>query len=578
MRNLFMYLFISLTTYANAQQKNSLMTPFELDSNYSASYYEAIEFYQELSKKSALVKMEEVGTTDAGKPLHIIIISSDGDFDPQSNHDKGKTILFVNNAIHPGEPCGVDASMMFARDMVTDRKNYPLLEKTTLVMIPFYNIGGGLNRGSHSRANQNGPKLYGFRGNAKNLDLNRDFVKMDSHNAMSFNKAFNKWQPHVFIDNHTSNGSDYQYTITLIATQKDKLAKPVSELMTNSMLPFLYADMEKRNWEMIPYVYARTTPDKGIIGFNETPRYSTGYAALHHTIGFMPETHMLKPFKDRVMSVYHFMHSMMHYMADNQKQLITAKRESQTHYANLKEVPLNWSLDQDALEQLDFKGYTPKQKPSDISGFDRLYYDHEAPFDQKIDFRNTYKADLHTSKPKMYIIPQAYSEVIDRLKLNRVEMHQLEADQVFSCDVHFIKDYSSRTSPYESHYLHYGVELDTKKMELPFFKGDYIIETGQASDRLIIELLEPNAPDSYFAWNFFDGILMQKEHFSPYVFEDLAVKILQEQPEIEKALNDKKLNDEDFAKDASAQLDFIYLHSEHYEPTYLRYPIGRVFE
>ena len=101
-----------------------------------------------------------------------------------------------------------------------------------IVIIPVYNVGGALNRGSYSRANQNGPEAYGFRGNARNLDLNRDFIKCDSRNARSFNRLFNQWKPDVFVDTHTSNGADYQYVMTLISTQKDRLGGALGEFLT----------------------------------------------------------------------------------------------------------------------------------------------------------------------------------------------------------------------------------------------------------------------------------------------------------------------------------------------------------
>lgn len=561
----------------NAQKISNPITPFELDDNYSASYQEVVDYYEVLCAMSPKLQMDVVGSTDVGKPLHTITISHDGDFDPESNIQKGKTILFVNNAIHPGEPCGVDASMMFVRDVALGNKFTESLENITIVVIPFYNVGGGLNRGSSSRANQNGPKFYGFRGNAKNLDLNRDFIKMDSKNAWSFNDIFTKWNPHVFIDNHTSNGADYQYTLTLIATQKDKLAQPICTLMTESMLPFLYTDMKQKNWEMIPYVMSMGTPDNGIIAFNETPRYSTGYAALHHTIGFMPETHMLKPFKDRVESVYQFMISMLQFMDKEHEQLKSAKQAAERYYAELNKIPLNWSLNKEEKEKIEFHGYEAKQKPSDISGLDRLYYDRDDAYTKQIDYLVNYNADLFCDKPKQYIVPQGYTDVIDRLKLNGVVVTRLEKDQVIDCQMHYIKDYSSRKQAYESHFLHYGVETELVQIKKPFFEGDFVIHTGQTKDRLIVELLEPNAVDSYFAWNFFDGILMQKEHFSDYVFEDLASQILAESPDIKTALEAKKLEDSEFAKDGRAQLNFIYQQSQHFEPTYLLYPVGRVF-
>ena len=275
---------------SQSEDMTMLITQFEKDNNVTATYFEAINFFEELSAKNPAIQVNEFGMTDSGFPLHEVIITNDGVFDPMEIRKNGKAILFVNNAIHPGEPCGVDASMMLARDLLRESSMKKLLEKTVVVLIPIYNISGSLNRGSYSRANQEGPEAYGFRGNAQNLDLNRDFIKGDTENAQSFNKLFVKWNPDVLIDNHTSNGADYQYVITLIPTQKDKMEPVLSSYLESNLLPDLYSKMKSGRYEMTPYVYARNTPDDGIAGFLDYARYSSGYANLHNCISFMPET------------------------------------------------------------------------------------------------------------------------------------------------------------------------------------------------------------------------------------------------------------------------------------------------
>ena len=162
------------------------------------------------------------------------------------------------------------------------------------------------------------------------------------------------------------------------------------------------------------------------------------------------------------------------------------------------------------------------------------------------------------------------------MKWNGVEVHQLEEDSQLELDFYYIKNYETSKTAYEGHYIHSKVEVESKTMKRQFYKGDYVIYVNQATNRYIVETLEPQAPDSYFAWNFFDGILMQKEYFSSYVFEDLALKYLEKDPALKAALEAKKAEDEAFATSARAQLDFIYKRSPHYEATHNLYPIGRL--
>jgi hypothetical protein len=196
------------------------LTPFELskDKNYTATYAQCIAYYQGLAKQYPQMRLFNYGMTDVGKPLTLVVLSNDKVFDPALIKKQNKRVLLINNGIHPGEPEGIDASMMLTRDLL---KKHLLPKNVVVCIIAVYNIDGCLNRGL-SRINQNGPEAYGFRGNYRNLDLNRDFIKVDSRNALAFEQILNTWQPEVFLDNHTSDGADYQYVMTLIETQKDK--------------------------------------------------------------------------------------------------------------------------------------------------------------------------------------------------------------------------------------------------------------------------------------------------------------------------------------------------------------------
>ncbi|HMQ63476.1 MAG TPA: M14 family metallopeptidase [Flavilitoribacter sp.] len=569
-------LFLCLFSIALHAQKGDFATPFEKDQNVTATYFEAIDYYKKLADAFPQLQLREWGATDAGFPLHTAVLSLDKVFDPSAIRKQNKRILFVNNAIHPGEPEGVDATMMLVRDILQKPELQRNLQHVVLVVIPYYNIGGGLNRGPYSRVNQNGPNAYGFRGNAKNLDLNRDFIKCDSKNALTFNEIFNYWQPDILIDNHTSNGADYTYTLTMLASQQDKLEPALGNYLDQDLLPRLYADMKARNWEMTPYVNNfRDTPDKGIYGFYDSPRYSSGYAALHNCIGFIPETHMLKPFPQRVQVTYAYMDVMLRVMNEQYEKIGKLKAEAVQHTMTRDSFPLAWTIARDQADTIIFKGYEGKYKPSEVTGADRLWYDRTAPFERKTPYWNTFLPAKMTAKPYAYIIPQAYSEVIERLEKNGVKLQRLTADFTPELEMYYIADYKTREA-YEGHYLHYDVQLDKRHMSWPFHKGDYVAFTDQPSNRYLVESLEPQGIDSFFAWNFFDGILGQKEYFSSYVFEDLAAEFLHNHPEVKAQLEARKQTDAEFAKNPRAQLDWVYRQTPHYEPTYNLYPVGRV--
>ncbi|WP_257668034.1 M14 family zinc carboxypeptidase [Parapedobacter tibetensis] len=569
MRRILFFASLLLFQYTHAQQ-----IAFERDSNTTTTYDETIAFYQKLDKKYAACTLLTYGSTDSGKPLHVFVLNKEGQFNPQQLHQQHKTILLINNGIHPGEPEGIDASMMLARDLL-EKNNLP--RNAVVCIIPVYNVGGMLNRGA-SRVNQNGPEAYGFRGNARNLDLNRDFIKTDSRNTRSFQEIFHTWKPDIFMDTHTSNGADYQYVMTLIETQTDKL-HPVLGDFAPTFTSELYNRMQKSNFGMVPYVNFRgSNPESGLVAFLETPRYSTGYAALHHTIGYMPETHMWKPYPQRVHSTYEILRHFIS-VADERAAEIHDRRQLALEQSKTqKQFVLTWKLDTIAHRQISFKGYKSGEKLSDVSGFPRQYYDRNKPFTKGIPYYNRYKPDIVVEKPYAYVIPQAWQEVVDLLIINGITVNKLKKDTLLTLQMYYITDYQTGRGPYEGHYLHSNIKVRPEVQQIQCYVGDYMVITNQSGNRYILETLEPQAADSFFSWNFFDSILSQKEYFSAYIFEDEAFRMLNKDLELKKQFEQAKTTDEELRNNGRAQLDWIYKHSAHYEKTHLRYPVGRLLE
>jgi len=552
---------------------NAQISPFEKNKGLTATYQELIDYYQVLDNKYEQMRIFDCGQSDIGKPINLIVLSGDKIFDPIEIRKQNKRILLINNGIHPGEPEGIDASMMLVRHML-EKNSIP--KNLVICIIPVYNIDGMLNRGI-SRVNQNGPESYGFRGNYQNLDLNRDFIKGDSKNSRVFQKIFNTWQPEVFIDNHTSNGADYQYIMTLIPPQKDKLNPILSKYLSSRMLPDLYAKMKASNFEMTPYVNSiEETPDSGITGFLETARYSTGYAALHNTIGFMPETHMLKPYHQRVDGTYKFMEHVIEIVTRDADLISKNKQIADADVRVQVLFPLQWTLDDKSFSLLSFRGYEAKYKTSELSGLPRLYYDQNEPYEKDIRVFDHYLPSKIVKKPLAYIIPQSWQKVIDLMLLNNVNMKRLSTDIEIESEMYYIDDYKTVNKPFEGHYLHSQVKLRTENQRMKYYKGDYIIYTDQTRNRYIVETLEPQGVDSFFAWNFFDSVLGQKEHFSDYVFEDEAARILKQNPEMLAKFEDDKKNNPGLFQSPSSQLDWVYRNSKYYERTHLRYPVGRM--
>ncbi|WP_374507146.1 M14 family metallopeptidase [Flavobacterium sp.] len=566
-------LLCSLTILAQTHTKYD--TYFEKgNGNQSATYQETIAYFQLLANDFKTIDIKTMGLTDSGESLHMVTFNSDATFDFEAIQ-KNKAVLFINNGIHAGEPDGIDASMQFFRDLALGKIKAP--KNTVIVCIPVYNIGGALNRNRFTRANQNGPEEYGFRGNARNYDLNRDFIKSDTRNTKSFVEIFHKINADVFIDNHVSNGSDYQYKLTYIMTEPSKIGTVLGSYLRKEMMPSLVSDLQKKKIETTPYVNTfHETPDQGFAQFFDSPRYTTGYTSLFNTIGFVVETHMLKKYADRVKVTYEFMKSTLEFTDANATTIKQKRQENEAQFQPNKNYTLQWEVDNSVKEPFTFLGYEAGYKKSEATTGQRLFYDRNQPFKKEVPFFPQYKSVKDVTIPKAYVIPRGFWPVIELLKSNGIVCQSIPKDTIIEVESYRIVDYKTTPSAYEGHYIHRNTVVASKTEKLAFAKGDYIVPTQQKGIKYLLETLEPEAVDSFFNWNFFDPILQQKEGYSDYVFEDTAAQLLKDNPKLKSDLESKKQKETEFLNNPKAQLDWIYKQSVYYEKAHLQYPVFRI--
>lgn len=562
--------FLFLLWFCNTTQAQLL--PVETnDFTKSATYEECVNFYSELHKKyPENTSMDTMGLGDIGLPIYVFKIIGNG--------DKKLKLLVLNN-IHPGEPEGTDASMFIAREVLCGAISKSVTSHLDIYIVCQYNVDGTVNRSCCSRANQNGPDDVGFRGNARNLDLNRDFIKCDSRNAKAFVQYFNRNKFHLMIDNHTSNGADYQYVLTYFHTRPEKLSPhlvPAMETLDRN----LKTNLLKKGWPTAPYVETRkAVPDSGITAFWESGRYSTGFAALHHCIGFTVETHMFKPYTDRLKATHEFLLQFIQQAGKpevvnvilSRYQLATKPVKSVVKHENIA-----WQHDFSRYDTILFKGYEFEYKQSDLTGQNRLYYNRNKPWERPIPYYRYFVPTDSVKVPEYYLIPWAWHEVVDRLQWNGISMRRMSSNDSVWVRASYIKSLETYKSPYEGHYVHYNVQTRDTFVNIVMHKGDYIVPVNNANYKFLSAVLEPRSPDSYFAWNTFDAILQQKEWFSDYIWIDKAKEILENDTALKQAFEKRKKEDPHFAENASEQLVYIYRNSVYYEKTHNLYPIYRI--
>lgn len=551
-----------LVPFANAQWTQ----------NTSPTYPELIAYYKQLDAKHKEIEVYAMGESDYGLPIYVCIVNGAQDSLKTFQKARTSTTLLVNNAIHAGEPDGVNACLIWLDNWIKNGKKTDGLP--VIAFIPAYNVGGMMNRSSNSRANQNGPEEYGFRGNAQNLDLNRDFIKMDSKNAFTFATIYHALDPDVFVDTHVSNGADYQYTLTYISSMKERLAPSLRSLTYDKVIPSLTKSLKKKKWDLFPYVeLLKETPEEGMHAFNDLPRYAMGYASLFDAVSFTVETHMLKPFPQRVEATHDFIADLIVYTGAHSKEIEIARTEARNYWQKDKQFEFGFQLTE-KKDSILFKGFEFTNPPSPVTGLPRLKYHEDRPYEKYIPYFQTYQAKDSSVIPSYFIVGSQCDEVIERLVANQVQFTRFENDTIIQISQERLSEFKSYGKPYEGHFYHNEVKSKEELVEQHFKKGDVLIPTNQYQRNFLLSIFISRAEDSYFRWNFFDSYLQQKEYFSPYVFEEKAVEILNEKPWIKEQLELMKAADKSFRESQWDQLYFIYKNSDLFEESYYLLPIG----
>src|SRR6218665_1262847 len=279
---------------------------------------------------------------------------------------------------------------------------------------------------------------------------------MDSENAHTFVKIYQALNPDVFVDTHVSNGADYQYTLTLITSLKERLEPSVRELTYNKLLPVMTKELKRKNWDWSPYVETKTeTPDSGLVAFNDLPRYAMGYASLFHSLSFTVETHMLKPFPKRVQSTHDFLLFLINWSGQNKIEIEQARAKAIQSSLEKNYFQFNYQLTNDFIP-ITFKGYEAIYKKSEVTDQDRLFYDRTKPYSKQVPYYNSYRSADSIRVPSGYIISYEASEIIQLLKENGVVMEELDlcTKEVLTLRVKSVK---SSSRPYEGHFLHHSL-------------------------------------------------------------------------------------------------------------------------
>ena len=581
-----------------ATPQSEWATPAELSDYRSTPRYDETMAYVKRVAAAAprQVKLESFGKTPAGRDLWVAIVSGDGVFDPAAVRRSGRAVLLIQNAIHAGEMDGKDSSLALLRDMVITKSQAKLLDHIVVLIIPIYNADGHERFSAFNRVNQNGPEQMGWRTQSQNLNLNRDYLKADAPETRAFLKLFQRWLPDMFVDDHVTDGADYQYDTTYAIDVGPDVAPGVADWLEHQLKPYIEKSVADSGHVIGEYVgVGEANPGRGLEVGQDTPRFSTGYVVEQNRAALLVEMHMLKDYKTRVTGNYEILRAILEVMNRDADKLVALGkqaddetvargREAQTavYIRKPDEFPLRLKATEEA-ETFHFLSYKRTTSLSEVSGGLWNQYTHE-PESVDIPLHSKLAPTLTVPIPGAYIIPAQWTKVIDVLQAHDVAMRPTV--QAWSGEVDTYRCSAKWANrPFEGHHVLGGgsefaptppPDCKAVKEKMDFPAGSMVVPLDQRAAKLAIHWLEPQAPDSAVYWGYFDAIFEQKEYGEPYVLEKLARELMAKDPKLKAEFEQKVVSDPQFADDQYGRLNWFYMHSPYWDQQLGLYPVGRL--
>ncbi|HWR35784.1 MAG TPA: M14 family metallopeptidase [Clostridia bacterium] len=565
-------------------------TPAEIsDYRTTPRYAETMTYVHRLAAAAPKqIKIETFGATGEGRDLVAIIVSKDGEFDPAKVHAANRPIVYIQNAIHAGEMDGKDASLALLREIVVTKKLANLIDRAVLVVIPIYNADGHERFGPYNRINQNGPEQMGWRTQARQLNLNRDYMKADAPETRAFLKLWNRYLPDFFVDDHVTDGADYQYDVTYFLDADAGSYQPVGEWIRKTFVPQLETGVNDSGHLIAPYMdFIGATPESGISIGQSTTRFATGYINNQNRPSMLVEMHMMKDYKTRVLGNYETLRVVLELVNREADNLIRLNREADQATIAAKNSRTIFPLLMEPsgeTQPFRYKGYKWETGLSEISGSMRTTYTHE-PVELDIPRQSSLKVTRAVTVPAAYVIPAQWTTVIDVLSAHGIAMRKLTASWTGVAEFYRCQTPQWAVQPFEGHHLatwprdkrnQRGEACEPVREKQTFPAGSVVVPTAQRAAKIAMHFLEPEAPDSAVAWGYFDSIFEQKEYGEAYVLEKLARDMMAKDPKLKAEFEKKVVSDHEFSANPYGRLNWFYKHSPWWDDRIGFYPVGRL--
>jgi len=550
----------------------------------TSSYDQTMVYLDRLEAAAPeLIRVTDFGRSGQGRPLPLVIVSSDGAFTPETAAATGKPILLIQSCIHAGEVDGKDATLMVLRDIALGRRA-ELAKGAVTLFAPIYNADGHEHVSPYNRTNQNGPvEGMGYRATANGINLNRDFLRLVSPEAKALAQLIATWNPHLHVDNHVTNGSDHAWVLTWLVAEAPQLAPPV-DAWVGTHLPRVMNEISAAGHPNGPYVshVSRSDPGAGMIWDVAQPRYSSGYFPLRNRPSILIEMHAHKPFRDRVLANRAFIDELIEEVGRSGGELVRAVDVADAATVKIgaadavpSEVVVRWKVAEEG-EAVVWPAYEWSIEESEVMGGKMVQYHPGIIHQVELEWRHLPVAEQTLARPRGYLLVAGWPQVEELIAGHGLRAFRLNADTQLEVETTRLANPKLATSPYQGVAMveDFEVSRQLEKRSIP--SGSLWIPADQPSFEVAVQLFEPEAPDSMVRWGVVSSLFERKIYIGPDLLEQLATEMLTD----EKVQSDWKaaLEDSEFAKNPGARYMWWYQRTPYWDETVGLLPVMRVMD
>jgi hypothetical protein len=553
----------------------------ESDFRASSSYDQTMAYLYRLEAAAPeIIRVTDFGRSAQGRPLPLVIVSSEGAFTPEAATATGKPILLIQSCIHAGEVDGKDATLMILRDIALGRRP-GLAEGAVALFAPIYNADGHELVSPYNRANQNGPDEMGYRATANGIDLNRDFLRLASTEAKAMAQLVATWQPHLHVDNHVTNGSDHAWILTWLVAEAPQLPAPV-DAWIDGHLPEILAEVEARGHPNGPYVshISSSDPAAGMIWDVAQPRYSSGYFPLRNRPSILIEMHAHKPFRERILANLAFIEELLTEVGRSGEGLVRAVEnadamtvEAGRADADPSPIVVRWEVSEEG-EKIVWPAADWTIEETTVVGGPRVAYRPGTIREVELEWRHLPVAELTLARPRGYVVFAGWPQIEELIAGHGLQAFRLIADSELEVDTIRLAHPEFDDFPFQGAVMVEDFEVSRQRERRRAPAGSLWIPAAQPSFEVAVQLFEPEAPDSIVRWGVVSSVFERKIYIGIDLLEELAAEMLADESvrrEWESALEDPE-----FAADRFARYLWWYRRTPYWDETVGLLPVLRV--